>query len=238
MSRRTIIFMKIAIVLLIVGGLAVLSSIIFKVEREDITYVGNNRYSDEEMTKKIFGDNINTLMYTVFESKNQEKIPFIQKYDVEVVWPDKMVVTIYEKPMIGYIKYMGSNMYFDKDGMIVESSPQILESLPQITGISFDSIVLNEKLKVEDDSIFDKILEYTQDFDKNELQVDRLHFDSELDATLYIGDVKVLLGDNGYLSEKIHELKQVVPYLEGRKGVLSLEEYTPKAPNIVFKKEK
>ena len=43
-----------------------------------------------------------------------------------------MNVTIYEKAVVGYINYMGCNMYFDKDGIVVESSSKLYSGVPQI----------------------------------------------------------------------------------------------------------
>ena len=67
----------------------------------------------------------NAAVYIRCFGKKNKQIPFIQKYDVEVtIWPDKMNVAVYEKAIVGYISYMGCNMYFDKDGIVVESSSE------------------------------------------------------------------------------------------------------------------
>lgn len=58
-----------------------------------------------------------------------------------MTWPNKMNVAVYEKAIVGYISYMGCNMYFDKDGIVVESSSENYEDVPQITGLDFKSIV-------------------------------------------------------------------------------------------------
>ena len=100
------------------------------------------------MNQFIFGgDNPNILFYVLFGEKDKE-ITFVQKYDVDIEWPDKLTVTVYEKPIVGYISYMGCNMYFDKDGKVVESSSASYENVPQIEGLEFKSIVLNSKLTI------------------------------------------------------------------------------------------
>ena len=48
-----------------------------------------------------------------------------------------MYITVYEKAVIGYIRYMGCNMYFDKDGIVVESSTETFEKVPEIIGLKF-----------------------------------------------------------------------------------------------------
>lgn len=230
-------FIVTAGILFLLLGVGVISATVFRVDKENIHYSGSTRYTDEELTDKIFGSHVNSLLYYVMQSGKQEKIPFVQKYDVEIQWPRTMSVTVYEKPVIGYIGYMGSNMYFDKDGYVVESSPEVIKGVPQITGIKFQSIVLNSRLEVDDERVFELVLELTQAFDKYDLEVDRLYFDGSLDVTLYMGDVKVLLGDCSDLIEKIHELKEMSTQLVGMKGVLHMENYTDTTPKVIFKKE-
>lgn len=238
MRKRTKILIAIIALVVVLAGLLVAAGYFFKVDvSTGITYVGNKQHTEEELTSKIFGDSVNTLSYSLFQSKKQVKIPFVQRYVVEVDWPDKLTVIVYEKPIIGYIKYMGSNMYFDKEGVVVESSSSIVADVPQITGISFNSIVLGEKLVTDKPEVYLRIVEFLQDFDKNNLHVDRIHFDSSLNATLYFGKVKVMLGGNENLSEKIHELTQVYPNLIGLVGTLHMEEFEPDNPKIFFNKE-
>ena len=39
-----------------------------------------------------------------------------------------------KKCMVGYVSYMNSNLYFDKDGIVVESTSEILPGIPKIEG--------------------------------------------------------------------------------------------------------
>ena len=108
-------------ILLIIAAAAVLVVVIaffvFRVMK--IEYSGSNHYTDEELSDAIFSNEYpNSLFYFLFQRKNQKTIPFVQKYEVNISWPDKMNVTIYEKPIIGYVSYMGCFMYFDKDGIV------------------------------------------------------------------------------------------------------------------------
>lgn len=45
---------------------------------------------------------------------------------------------MYEKNIVGYVHYLGKNVYFDKDGIVVESSDQEIEGVPLIKGLTFD----------------------------------------------------------------------------------------------------
>ena len=203
----------------------------------DITYTGNKHYTQQQMTECIFGtEHPNALIYTLFGKKNKN-IPFIQKYDVEVTWPNKMNVAVYEKAIVGYISYMGCNMYFDKDGIVVESSTETFEKVPEIIGLKFNSIVLDSKLEVGDDEVFRHILDLTQSFDKYNLDVSKVYFDSSDNVILYIDEVKVYLGKSDDYTDKLFELKQMKTKFAGLKGSLYMQDYTKDSSSIIFKKD-
>ena len=155
-NNNRVIKIVVPVIICLVAALVVAGYFLFRVN--NISYEGNRHYSDEEMNNYIFGtDTPNAVVYNIFGKKNKQ-IPFIQKYEVETIWPDKMNVTIYEKAVVGYINYMGCNMYFDKDGIVVESSSKLYSGVPQIEGLKFTSIVLGSKLDAGDDSVFSDIL--------------------------------------------------------------------------------
>ena len=53
-------------------------------------------------------------------------------------------------------------MYFDKDGIVVETSEQRTPGIPQVAGLQFGYVVMNEKLPVENEEVFEDILDITQ----------------------------------------------------------------------------
>ena len=186
--------------------IAACAAVYFGFRTDKITYVGNSHYSNEEMTNRIFGnDTPNTVLYTLFGNK-KKTIPFIQKYDVEIQWPRGMYITVYEKAVIGYIRYMGCNMYFDKDGIVVESSTDLYENVPQ-------------------------------SFDKYNLDVSKVYFDSSDNVILYIDEVKVYLGKSDDYTDKLFELKQMETKFAGLKGSLYMQDYTKDSSSIIFKKD-
>lgn len=65
--------------------------------------------------------------------------------DVNVVSHDSIRITVYEKSLAGYVTYLGRYLYFDRNGMVVESSSEKIDDVPEVTGLSFDHIVLHEE---------------------------------------------------------------------------------------------
>ncbi len=195
---------------------------------QEITFTGNTRYTSEQLEDILFPDNIsrNSLYcYLRNRLRPHETIPFIEDYKVVFHSPRHVEVLIYEKSVVGYVSYMSSYMYFDKDGIIVESSSDKIAGIPWITGLDFGQIVLFQKLPVENEVIFQEILNLTQILSIYRLDVDKIQYNNYGEATLYIGDIEVILGTNESLNGKIAELSDMLPMLEGRKGTLYLSDY-------------
>ena len=148
-----------------------------------------------------------------------------------------MKIRVYEKSVIGYVTYMGSNFYFDKDGVVVESSADVKEGIPCISGVKFSSLALYQKLQVEDDKIFSRILNITQLLKKYELSPDKIEFGRDLSLTLYFAEVKVALGSGDNLEDKVGRLHELYSDLEGLSGTLRMENYTSDSKFISFEKD-
>ena len=141
---------------------------------------------------------------------------------------------MYEKRVVGYVSYMSSNMYFDKDGIIVESSSSRLDGIPEVTGLDFGSIRLNQPLPVGNQEIFEQIMNLTQALSVNEIRADQLRYDDHGDAVLIIGDIVVVLGNNKDMIGKVTELHDILPKLEGMAGTLYLDRYDETKGNVWY----
>lgn len=234
LTKKTVI----SIVLIILFGCILFISTGFRTTK--IEYEGNTTYTDEEMTTYIFGGkyNVNTLIYYFFTSrKDKVTIPFVQDYEVSVQWPNKLNIKVYEKSIIGYIKYMGYNLYFDKDGIVVDSSKDTLEGIPEVTGLGYSNVVLHSKLNVDNDKVFSILLELVQLSEKYTIPIDKVFFDKNLDVTAYSGNIKIIIGDTSSVTEKIHEVSQMMPQMQGLSGTLHMENFSEDTSSIIFKKD-
>ncbi|MBQ2251240.1 MAG: cell division protein FtsQ, partial [Lachnospiraceae bacterium] len=163
-----------------------------------------------------------------------KSIPFIEEYKVEFQSPSKVRVVVFEKSVVGYVSYMSSYMYFDKDGIIVESSVEQLPGIPWITGMEFGHIVLHQPLPVANQDIFDQILNLTQVLSVNGVRVDKINYNSFLEAELTIGDIIVELGNDDDLNGKVSELSDILPELTGLSGTLYLDSYDENNSNPMY----
>ena len=205
-----------------------------------ISFQGSDQYTDKELAGYLFETELQTNPFLfLWNNKfgDHVEIPFIEEYDVETDGLTHFNVTFYEKSIVGYVEYMGSYKYFDKDCIVVESSETLLEGVPYVTGISVDYIVLHSKLPVDDDKIFDVLLDVTQLVTKYNISVDRINISKDMEIKLYLGDVRVDMGKPDNLGEKFMDLNDIIPNMGDVKGVLDMQEYNEQG-EYTLKKEK
>lgn len=227
-----------AIVLGVIFAIVLLIGILlFAIQIKEIEVTGNKHYTEEQIVDLIFDETWSkNSAYCYYENNFQEpkSIPFIEEYKVEFQSPTKVRVVVYEKSVVGYVSYMSSYMYFDKDGIIVESSGEQLPGIPWITGMEFGHIVLHQPLPVGNQSIFDQILNLTQVLSVNGVKVDKINYNSFLEAELTIGDIVVELGNDENLNGKVSELSDILPEIEGLSGTLYLDSYDENNSNPMY----
>lgn len=219
-----------AVVLLIVIGL-------LSVNIKTVVVTGSSRYTDQEMVDIIFQkkwDWNSVFFYIKNRWQGHRSIPFIEDYKIIFQGPGNIEIIVYEKSVVGYVSYMNSSMYFDKDGIIVESTSEKLEGVPRITGLDFGQIVLYQPLPVEDQRIFEEILNLTQILSVDQILVDRIHYNKSREATLFIGGIEVVLGDSANINGKIKKLNQIMPHIKERIGTLFLDTYDEANVNMPY----
>lgn len=226
-----------ALMILIMILLWIGNYLISKYHIETVYVDGNIHYTDDEIKEMImggvFGDN---SLYLSHKYKNWEakSIPFIDAVTVEELSPDTIKITVYEKALAGYVKYLDTYMYFDKDGYIVENSSVRTTGIPQIIGLDFSYAVLGQPLPVEDKQIFEDVLTITKLLSKYEITADKIQFEKG-EISLRFGNVRVALGsERSRLENKIMNLPIFLENLVGEKGVLHMETYDETNGKYVF----
>lgn len=211
---------------------------IFRISEVEI--VGNDHYTREQVQDMVMSDKYsgNSLyLYLKYRYFHTEEIPFVDKIEVSLLSYNKVRIRIYEKSLIGYVEYLGTNLYFDKDGIVVEISSEIRSDVPKIAGLDFQSVSMYQKLSVEDDQVFSVILNVAQLLQKNQLNPDKIEFRKDMEIMLYFENVRVALGTGEQLEEKMGRLVQFLPDLEGESGVLHMENYSEDSSLVSFRRD-
>lgn len=202
---------------------------------------GNVHYTEDEIKDIVMsgflGDN-SLYLSLKYRNKGIEGVPFVDTMDVKVLAPDTIKIIVYEKVLTGYVRFMDTYMYFDKDGYVVESSSIRTAGVPQVTGLKFDHVVIGQALPVEDKDIFNEILNVTKLLNKYELKADKLYFNRAGEVTVYFGEVKVALGSESLaMEDKLMLLPELLPGLEGKKGTLQMNTQSEGDGRYTFKPE-
>lgn len=177
------------------------------------------------------------LLYLKNQFSSMRDIPFVAKLDIEFIDKNTLKVTVYEKQVAGCIEYMNNYVYFDRDGIVLESSDDRKTGVPCIDGLEIMNWTLNEELPIDYPERFSLILNITQLIEKYELDIDRIMFTREGNIVLRYKKIDVELGDGSNLTPQLMNLKSILSGLEGKKGVLYMKEFNSDTSTASFKEK-
>ncbi len=202
---------------------------IYAFNLKDITVSGTSRYDSEQIKERLISskaDNNTLVLYLKYKYFTEVRIPFVEKISFELVDRNSINIHVYDKRIIGCIEFMEDYLYFDKDGIIVESTFNRLDDIPLIKGLKYQKIVLNEKLEVQREELFDVILNLTQQIEKRELEVDTISFNNKYEVTVDLGDIKAMLGKRSTYDEILAKLKNITLEAKGQKLTVDMRSGT------------
>ena len=211
---------------------------LFRIDKIEVT--GNSYYTEQEIADLITQDYQNSILLMLqYDYMGGKEIPFVDHIELSMEAPNHVKVRVYEKTMIGYVEYMGSNLYFDKDGTVVESSGEVLDGIPCIKGLKFDTLALYQPLNVANQEVFGTLLSLTQMMKKYELDPDAITLQKDgTQIVLTFEKVRINLGNGEHLDERAARIQSLLPDLEDKSGILHMEEYTNESTNISFIRDK
>ena len=236
-KRRKIgLYILLILILLIAAGVFIVMNV-FTVE--NVVVEGNELYSYTQIENMVLNDEYswNSLYVDLkYRFVDIGEVPFVDTMEVSLDNPHTVHIKVYEKGMLGYlyINSIGQNAYFDKDGFVVETSTEVIDGVPKITGISCEEVVLYEKLQLENSDILRDLLNLTQTLKKYNLLPDEIQYDSNMEPVLYYGTIQVKIGSEDNLSQKVVRLSIILPQLDGLSGTLHLETWTPETTDIIW----
>ena len=234
-------YKRVAIIASIAAVIIILSFVMsFTMIKTTIIDEGSN-YTKKEIENMVIDgmmDHNSIYLFLKYRYSEQEKIPFIEYIDVSWVNATTVKIKVYDKKIIGCTNYMNQFIYFDKDGLVIETSTKRQRTIPYITGLNFKEVTLHNKIKVQDDEIFNTILAVTQQISKYNLDIGEINFDKKNNITLYSGDITILLGKKETYDEQLAKLQNMLVEAKKKnlKGTLHMENYVEGQNRIIFNK--
>ena len=207
--------------------------ILFYVQRIEIK--GNQYCSDKTIAESIQNDrfSINTLYVMAKYSMGKGEIPEgLESMEVKLKNPWTLSVVVEEKQSIGYFEHKKKKVYFDENGLVLIHGLAIVQGVPLVEGVEFKNIRQYSQLSCENPNVFDEIYTIKKEFEKNELEMDRiLYIDDRV--YVYIGKKCISLGTE-VTEEKIAQISPIMKKLKKKKGTLHLENYSAGNETITF----
>ena len=216
------------ILLVLISGVFIAAAVILMLFNfEYATIYGNTKYSNEQIesfiTQGYLGENT-FVMAVKYHHRKVSDIPFVDQIDIDLVNPSTVRVNITEKPTDGCIFYKGNNVYVSKEGVIQTVSRRNVEETTVIKGVVLTHSSTGSQVLAKNQLGLDLSLELIRAAAKYGIRADSIDVDQKSSLTASFGDVKVLVGKTGY-DEKMYKMHQILPYLEGRSGVISMIGY-------------
>lgn len=209
--------------------------------RLDSIQISGCEMVDEQVVRNVIEQesfaNNTIILYIKNKIKPIDNIPFVSKVDIDFQSKHEISVVVYEKAIAGCVEYMDDYVYFDKDGIILESSHELANGVPCIKGLVFDKWEIGQKMPVTDESKFKTILAITQLVDKYQLVIDGIKFTPENEIILIHGDIAIELGEGEYLAVQMMNLGNILEGLEGMKGTLYMKDFNSDDATASFSKK-
>lgn len=230
------------VILTFLAALIVAAAVVVVVFRtRTIEVTGSTYYSENTIRTWIQNDklSVNSLYIVVKYDLLDGELPTgAEKFHVALENPWTVLVTVEEKEMAGYVEDDGAYLFFDGTGTAALRTKKPVEGVPYIEGLTFDAakVELGTRLPVEDEGIFEDIVDVTRNLKKYELVPDRLTCADD-GIRLTFGIVEVTLGESGY-EEKLQQVQPILEKLSelypDTAGTLYLDNYTKESDSIRF----
>ncbi|MDY3917477.1 MAG: cell division protein FtsQ/DivIB [Candidatus Limivivens sp.] len=226
----------------ILAGILILAALIvfglFRVQ--EVVIIGNENFTAKQIQQAVMQDGLcKNSLYLLWKFQDKERtaeaLPFLSAIEVELKNPFKVQIRVYEKPQVGYLQAQGKYVYFDKDGLVVETSEKIHEGVPLLTGLSVSKVELYETMEFTEEGMLDTVLTLTRGLNQEQLIPDEIRFSTTDEIILIFGKVKALLGKSDNLEDKIAALASIYPKVEENTGNLHMQNYSLAAQTVTFR---
>lgn len=232
-------FKKFLLIIAIILGVACF--IFFGLKIDTVKVEGTEIYSEEEIKNSVFtrkySDNLLFFsLYNKFFGIN--KLPFVEDIDVSCENLHTVKLHVYDKAISGCINYMGQYIYFDRDGVVLQSMQEKKKGVPVVTGINFVAFAVGEAFDVKDSSLFATIMNLSQLISHYQISAKRIHV-SDRDVVLYSGNIEIMLGKKEMYDDEMSALSSVLKTAteKGLKGTIDMKNFH-EGDRIILNNEK
>ena len=152
--------------------------------------INDNKFLSSDTYISLSKIELNKNIYKITKKQIKDNIKenaYVEDVIINRVLPNKIVINVQEREPKYMIEYMGSYMYIDNQGNMLDLNTKKLD-LPILLGISTENINVGEKLNqidIEKIDIVSKILEVAKSYQINE-EIDKIVISNSNNYTLYL----------------------------------------------------
>ena len=209
----------------------------------NIIVTGNDRYSDEEIKQLCInesGFNNSVIFYLFNRHIEITDVPLLDYVDTVYIDRNTIQLRAHEKLTIGMYRVGDKVCCIDQDGIVIE----ILDyegseslNLPLIIGLTSKGTV-GEIIDLPDYSVLNALQALKSSFDKYGIMPQTINIEQDEEErntyTLAFGGIKVLMGIDENLEEKMRRVAAILPKIADLSGVLHMETFNENTENIIF----
>lgn len=200
----------------------------FLCRTEELHVEGNTILSEEELKGLLLAPEHtdNSLYFWYYYTHRYHKeIPFADSVEVKFHSLTEVTAVIREEESIGYMRYADSRAYFDRSGTVNEISSLEVPGVPRVEGVDLQVIEKDEPLPIEDLNLLKSLLTACKEICRLNMEIDHLEIDQKGMMTIRTETIEVSLGQGQHLEDKIPLAYVLLEKLQGKTGVLHLEDY-------------
>ena len=179
---------------------------VFRVRTLLVEGVDSSQY---DHVKNLSGITMGESMFSLSESRlrmNLSADPYLEYISVRKEYPSTVAITMRERQAAGAIAYSGIYLLVDDEGRILETTPALPQGMPAVTSVRVSSANIGTKLTSSQSDQAGIVLAIISELKAQ----DALSLIRQIDVgdrnSLYLvtfGDIKVVLGDETSLPDKI-----------------------------------
>lgn len=220
--------------------LALVLSVLFLFRVKNLRIEGNDRVTEEEIKTLIKWDDCqgNTLLLWLLNRKvDVSSNDLLSGITVSIRDPQTVQVQVTEEYLVGCVQIGEQYFYVNADGMVIVSQTGRMDDVPLFEGLAVSRAEAGSSLETDSAAVLDDMLHIAQCLREYEVTAETIAMEDDGTYRILSGDIKILLGQDIYMEEKISELKDLMPELEGLAGTLHLEDYDSTKDSIIFTKD-
>ncbi len=217
----------IAALLLVLAGAAFLFSPVFSIQ--NIRAENATQFSTTQLCEKIgLSQGDNAVLFSRTKAEHiLEQEPYIEKARIVWEFPNTYVISLTERKVRAYIPYMGSYLYIDEAGRVLDVKNTYVDGLPLVKGLLFTEFEKGDVLEVDNQEALEVVLHISQMIQKYALTEMVVEIDvsniAQIDAE--VNHVRVHLGKMENMDQKIRNMAEIMKTIPKEdRGILDLRD--------------